>query len=115
LEWLHDSGAQGAQFLVGGIDFRGKYPVNGRLEWTRSSAKEDRDVVTRDRTDISTWVEPTDLEAERIAVMLLRPLHVLHRELRRGMSERGPQFLLVHGNLASRALGHMGGSYGMSC
>src|SRR5205807_2079118 len=75
LERLHDSGAQRAQFLVGGVDFRRKYPVNGRFEGTRSSAKEDRDVVTRDGTDISSCVEPTDLEAERITVMLLRPLH----------------------------------------
>ena len=31
--------------------------------------------------------------------MPLRPLHVLNGELRRGMSERRSQFLLVHGNL----------------
>src|SRR3989442_802988 len=104
LERLNDSGAQRAQFLVGGVDFRRKYPVNGGFEWTRPSAQEDRDVVTRDGTDISSWVEPTDLEAECIAVMLLCPLHVLNWELRRGMSERRPQFLLVHGNLSSGVL-----------
>src|SRR2546428_7224028 len=58
LEGLHDSGAQGAQFLVRGVDFRRKYPVNGRFEWTRSSATEDRDVVTALYTDLHSWRGP---------------------------------------------------------
>jgi len=33
---------------------------------------------------VNSWIQPTNLEAERIAVMLLSPLHVLNRELRVG-------------------------------
>src|SRR2546425_6180058 len=76
LERLNDSGAQRAQFLVGGVDFRRKYPVNGGFEWTRPSAQEDRDVVTRDRTHISSWGEPTTPRAESIAGMLPCPPHL---------------------------------------
>src|SRR5207247_6605975 len=44
---------------------------------------------------------PTNLEAERIAVMLLSPRHILNRELWRGMGERRSQLLLIHDSLRS--------------
>src|SRR5262249_22658635 len=60
---------------------------------------EDRDVVARHGADLSSGIQPADFEAECIAVMPLRPLHVVNGELRRGMSERRPRCLRVHGNL----------------
>src|SRR5262245_1314459 len=82
LERLNDSRSQRAYFLVCGVNICRKYPVNGGLEWPRPSAKEDRDVVTRNGTDVFSGVEPTDLEAECVPVMPLSPLHVLNRQLR---------------------------------
>src|SRR5262249_58772262 len=88
---FNDSCAPRAQFLVSRVDVRRKYPVNSRFKGTASSAEENCDVIARDGADIAPWIQPTNLEAERIAVMLLSPLHVLNRELRRGGGERRSQ------------------------
>src|SRR5712692_9068953 len=40
--------------------------------------------------------------------MLLSPLHVLNRELRRGMGERRSQLLLIHDSLLSSCAGLSG-------
>ena len=77
--------------------------MNSRFEWAVSFAKEYRHGRTRDGTDIASWIQPTNLEAERIAVMLLSPLHVLNRELRHGWGERRSQLLLIHDSLLSAA------------
>jgi hypothetical protein len=96
LERFNDSGASRAQFLVRRIDVRRKYPVDRGFEWADSPAKENRDVSARDSADIASGIQPTNLEAERIAVVLLGSLHVLNREFRRGMAERRSQLLLIH-------------------
>ena len=56
LERFNDSCAPRAQFLVSRVDLRRKYPVNSGFEWAVSSAKENREVVARDRTDIAAWI-----------------------------------------------------------
>jgi hypothetical protein len=87
-ERLHDPRAARPQLLVCSLDVGREYPVDARLEWVRSPAKEDRaDAVARDGADATSWLQPTDLEAEGIAIVALGALHVVDRELRRGMSE----------------------------
>jgi hypothetical protein len=61
--------------------------MNSRLERPASAAKENREIIPRDCTDFVVRQKPTNLEAECVAVMLLSPLHVLNRKLRRGMTE----------------------------
>src|SRR3989442_7311786 len=51
-ERLNDSRAQGAQFIVCGIDVGRKYPVNRRLEGLAFAAEEDRDVISRHGADL---------------------------------------------------------------
>ena len=101
LERFDDSCPSRSQFLVRRVDVRRKYPVHRRLEWAASSAKENRDVIARDGADIATWIQPTNLEAERIAVVPLRALHVLNRELWHGWGERRSRRLLIHDSLLS--------------
>ena len=101
LERFNDSCAARAQFLISRVNVRRKYPVNSRFEWAASPAKENRDVIARDGADIASWIQPSNLNAERIAVMLLSPLHVLNRELRRGMGEGRSQLLLIRDSLLS--------------
>jgi hypothetical protein len=73
--------------------------MNRRFERALSSTKEDGDVVSRDGTDISSRIEPTDLKTEYVAVMPLSPFYVLNREFRRWMAERPPYSFWAHGNL----------------
>ena len=48
---------------------------------------------------IATDLEPTDLEAECISVVMLSALYVLNGKLGRRMGELRPEFFLLHGNL----------------
>ena len=57
--------------------------MNYGFEWTMPLAKENRGVVTRDGADISSRLEPTDLESECITVVPLSPFDVFNGEFRR--------------------------------
>src|SRR5262249_2623572 len=96
LDGIDDAGTHRAQFLIRCVQFRRENPVNRRFKRSRSSAKEDREVVTRNSTDISAGLEPSNLKAQCIPVVSLRTLHVLHGELRRGMSELRARFRVGH-------------------
>src|SRR5258706_15552767 len=52
LERFNDSCASRAQFFVGRVDVRRKYPMDSRFERAASSAKENRYRFARDGSDI---------------------------------------------------------------
>jgi hypothetical protein len=70
--------------------------MNGRLKWVLCSAKEDREMIARDRTEFASSMQPADFETQRVAVMLLRPLDVLDWKLRRRRPKGRSQALLIH-------------------
>jgi hypothetical protein len=54
LKRFNDACAPRAQFLVSRVNVGRKYPVNSGLEWAVSSAEEDREVITRDGTNVAS-------------------------------------------------------------
>src|SRR5260370_9471854 len=77
LERFNDACAPRAKFIVSRVDVDGKYPMNSRFEGPPSSAKENGpNVIELNGTDTAPWIYPPNLEAQRIAVQLLSPLHI---------------------------------------
>ena len=91
LERFDDSRASRAKLLVGRVELRRKEPVNRRFERTLPAADENHDVIARYGAKIASSHDPADLEAERIAIMPLRPPHVFNRKL--GVGE--PNFVRI--------------------
>jgi hypothetical protein len=82
-----------AQFVKRRVDISGEYPVNGGFEWAVSFAEENGEAIAGDGADAASGIKPSDLEAERIAVMLLSPFDIFDWEFRRRMTELGSRFI----------------------
>ena len=69
--------------------------MNSRFEWDFVCEKKRHERI-RDGTDIASWIQPTNVETKRIAVMLLSPFRVLDREFPYGRGECRSRPLPIH-------------------
>src|SRR5581483_10557546 len=103
---LDDVCARGLEFLVGGIDVVGEDPLNGGFERGLAFAEKDGDRRARDGADFFAGVEPSDLEAEYVAVVLLRAFDIGNGEFGDGLTERGYLLFCFHENLRCEPMAH---------
>jgi hypothetical protein len=96
LQRLNDPRTQGAQFVVRGGDICGKHPVNSRLKWLASPSEEDCRPPARDGADFAPGVEPTNLKAKHIPIMLLSTFHVCDLQLWDWRAKHRRWFALAH-------------------
>jgi hypothetical protein len=93
---IDDVCAEGLQFLIRRIDVWCEHPVNGGLEGRLPLAKEDGHVRSHHGSDSLVRVEPANLKAKRIAVVLLRTLDIHNRQLGHRRTNRSQILFFGH-------------------
>jgi hypothetical protein len=82
VERIHDVRTRRLQFLVRRIDIFGEHPVNSRFERRLPLLKEYRHTAARHGPNLFAWVNPSNLKAECISLVLLCAFDIGDRQLR---------------------------------
>jgi len=90
------------QLAVRGINIFCEHPVNRGFERRPSPPEEDHNVSPWHSPDLLVRIEPPDLEAESVSIVLLRSCDIRDRQFGHRLTHRGQGLFCAHKTLLTR-------------